>query len=260
MRQWSNFNILFIPFQYEAFKKGVEAMKNRTSTSISSDSFENANWTESYGNTLSIRKRNSEEPPPQLMDALSIFIGTCGYIKIGYLPEICGGDLEFHFRIVIVMNDTWMMLKTEEMHNLFIFLRKQEECVDVDGADPYLPIDDDDFPGRFFIEEKLNKRVLNFCSYSTSKKYTLDIPSVAVMREISSFEKMIDGYMFQKFVVKQSTIDDLTAKIDESRKKCSTGAAYIKDLAANTPDDFTMELATNFFSLFTQYYSLKKNE
>lgn len=202
------------------------------------------------------------DKPPHLIKASTIFIGSCGYIQIGFLLELDdANDVVCHLRALFVLNGSWMLMKTEEVHNLFIFLRKQEECKGVDGVDGNLPDSDEEFMGTFLLRKHLPtqlSRVILYYNYHSRKEGELIFPSVAVMREVLSLENIIDGHLFRKFVFKNDTCDEITSKLARIASDCRR-ATYIKDLAADTTDSFIIDLATNMFSFFILYFEMKKN-
>lgn len=194
-------------------------------------------------------------PPPPLMKAATIFFGNCGYVQIGYHPDLSDNNLSFHLRVVIAVNGSYMFLKTEEVHNLFIFLRKQDEFKHVDGVDPYLPNEDDTFMGNFFLTERQSKHLFWYINYQNKKEYEIIFPSIKMVEELLSMENIIDGYLFKKFLIREEDKLDLANEMNKNVFACKN-VNHLQDLAANSNDAFTLELATNFYSFFCQYWHM----
>lgn len=193
------------------------------------------------------------------MKGTIIFIGKCGYIQIGYQPQLVDNELEFKLRVVIKMDDTWMLLDKEELGNFFIALRKHEECRNCEGADPYLPSDDEDFPATFFIEQYNSSRIVTYVNYNTQKESVLAFPNVEAMCRVLEFEHIILGHVFEKFMFRNQFGGELDEALEKIVKQCKN-VSHLKWLAANTPDRITVELAANFYSFFCAYWHGKNGK
>lgn len=154
------------------------------------------------------------------------------------------------------MEDTWMILNTEETNNFFMALRKHDECAGVDGVDPYLPSDDDEFPGTFTIDKYYSKRLMTFVNRSTQKEYEILFPTVDAMKRVLSLEAIIVGHLFHMIVKREHNKNELGAAVEKAVQLCKN-REHIKYIGANSSDAFTVELATNFFSFFCGYWVLK---
>lgn len=175
-------------------------------------------------------------------------IGTCGYIQIGFLPEL-GGRLnaKFRRRVVIKMDKTWIILDAEECHQFFNFLI---------GIPPG---EDDEFPGSFFQNEYGEKTVVLYVNYQRQKEYEISIPTTEVLQRIISLNDVVNGHLFEITVVRRQIKEEIRASLDEVIKKCRKPDA-LKYEACNSHDPVIIELFANFFSFFVAYFHLKKNK
>lgn len=194
------------------------------------------------------------------MKPTTIQMGKCGYVQIGYVPEMVDEELVFHQRVVIKMNDTWIMMSTEEINNFFIALRALDICKNVGGNYPYLPKKDDDFPGTFFIDETESQWLVQYVNYSNQKEGTVVFPSADVLQRVVAFEDIILGHMFERFRFREQISGELEEKIEKAAKQCKN-VSHLSYMASSSIDSFTVELSTNFFSFFVQYWNIhvKKN-
>lgn len=203
---------------------------------------------------------NNLEPPPSLLNAVTIFIGRAGYIQIGYQPELIeDDDPEFHHRIVIVMGETWLIMDIEECNNFFISLRKRDEFRYIEGSHPYLPNDDPEFPGTFFLDKYYEKRVSTYVNYHTQKEYEIIFPNDEAIKKIVSLEDIVLGHVYELFHLREQFTGEMGVALEKAAKECHN-VSHLKFLAAHTSDKIVVELATNFFSFFCSYWQqLKKN-
>lgn len=169
------------------------------------------------------------------MSGTTIFLGAYGYVKVGYLPEICEDDeLELHLRVLIVLHDTNILLSHEEVQSFFKLLRGEE----------------DNSPGEFILKKNDQSSTVLF------KKYELSLPNIKVMEEILSLEDIIVGHIFLKHILREEITNEIRNALEEAIKECHN-FDHIKYMACNTSDGFIVELATNFFDFFRQYWQLK---
>lgn len=163
--------------------------------------------------------------------------------------------MDFKHRVLVNMIDTWMLLNTEEANLFFLALRDIEECKNIDGRHPHLVSKDgdDEFPGTFLAERSGSKIVVTYVNYSLQKEAQLTIPTIDVVCQISSLEDIILGHLFHKFMFRDQFRGEMSETLEKTAKSCRN-VDHLKFLAANTSDIFIVELATNFFSLFSHFW------
>lgn len=190
---------------------------------------------------------NNLEPPPLLLKAATIMIGTCGYIQIGFLPEL-GGRLnaKFRRRVVIKMNRTWIILDAEECHQFFNFLVGIQ------------PGKDDEFPGNFFKRNCDEKIILLYVNYAKGIEYELIVPTSKVLEKIKSLNSVVNGNLFEITVLRRQIKGEIRDIIDGVVKKCYR-PSDLEYEASNSHEPIIVELYANFFSFFVGYFKLEKN-
>lgn len=193
------------------------------------------------------------------MKAATIFFGSSGFIQIGYLPEMDDEGPVFHLRTVFVISGRWALLNAEETGYFFSFLRQQEECHDVDGG--YIWAEDSPNEAFGFKFEKKGESRLVYIAYQKDDEQTITFPNVDIMRRILSYDKMINDFIFQKEVLGEEIKSDMIHIIDDLCTKCyesnNKTPLHLKEIGGMVLDAFTLELATNFFSFFSNVYYMK---
>lgn len=190
------------------------------------------------------------------MKSATIFLGNCGLVQVGYLPEMDDDGAVYHLRVNIIIGNGWSLLNVEEINDLFSFLREQKDCSDVDGHDGDTPN-----PSSDFIYEKEGISRIIRITHDRNNLRTIKFPNVVVMRRILSFEKIINEFLFQKEVFREEIFNDMNNIIENLAMKCHQSAVkspeFLKDIGGKTLDAFILELSTNFFSFFSNFYYLK---
>lgn len=190
------------------------------------------------------------------MKSATIFLGNCGLVQVGYLPEMENEKAVYHLRVNIIVGNGWSLMNVEEINDFFSFLRKQEDCCGVGGNDG-----DTLNPSSNFSYEKAGITRIIRITHDRNNLRTVTFPNVMVMRRILSFEKMINEFLFQKEVFREEIFNDMNNIIENLAKKCHQSAAkspeYLKEIGGKTLDEFILELSTNFFSFFSNFYYLK---
>lgn len=141
---------------------------------------------------------------------------------------------------------------------MFLFLRKEKLCRGVGGIDPYLPDEDVEFMGNFFLTTIKSTQKLLYINYALKTEQELIIPDIEVLRYILSMENIIDGHLFKKFVDREEIKRKIEEQFEEIYYKCKN-PAHILYLASNTSERFDVEVATNFFDFFNSYWAARKN-
>lgn len=192
------------------------------------------------------------------MKAATIFLGSCGLIQIGYLPEMDSDGPVFHLRMNILIGNSSAIMNVEEAADFFSFLREQGDCTDVDGQDvcgtTVVPSD------NFVYEEKGESRIVRIIHQRDNPRLII-FPNVAVMRHTLSLEKRINDFFFQNEIFRAEIIDGMKNIIDNIAVKCygspSKSPLHLKYIGGETLDEFILELSSNFFSFFSKYYHSK---
>lgn len=148
-----------------------------------------------------------------------------------------------------------MILDEKEVTNLFIFLRNRKEYRGIGGMWPHLPVKDDNFYGGFYLIEQNLSHVLSF--HHCEKHYSISLSSVDLLREISSMENIILGHMCEMAILDDEIKNQISSKVDNLVEACKK-PLHLKYLASKSSDALTIELATNNFSFFCQYWQSKK--
>lgn len=162
----------------------------------------------------------------------------------------------YRLRVNIIVGNGWSLMNVEEINDFFSFLRQQEECSGVGGNDG-----DTVNPSSDFSYEKEGISRIIRITHDRNNLRTVTFPNVMVMRRILSFEKMINEYLFQKELFREEIFDEMNNIIENLAMKCHQSAVnspeYLKDIGGKTLDAFILELSTNFFSFFSNFYYLK---
>lgn len=193
------------------------------------------------------------------MKSATIFLGSWGFIQIGYLPEMDDDGAVFHLRMIIIFGDGWAMMNVEETAHFFSFLRKQADCTGVDGSE-YGNDDDVDTSSNFIYEKKGDSRVVRIIHQRDNIR-EITFPNVKVLRRTLSFQRMINDFLFKKQNFNDEVVGDMNNIISELATRCYENPVkspfHLKEIGGKSLDEFVFELATNFFSFFSNYYYLK---
>lgn len=201
---------------------------------------------------LKNRIGNNTEPPVRLIKATTIFIGICGYVQVGYQCKLNGAEEpSFILSCVIAINATWIVFDRTEIENFILYMNHL-----INETENDLPVYDDDFMGKFFVDKHGDEMVITYCNYKDQSEYSLNIPSKNIIENLLAVSDTISRHMNAKFVLAQQFEEELLYNLNEAAKKCINSPEEIKALISH--DQFVTEIACNHFSLFCQYWQFKK--
>lgn len=201
--------------------------------------------------------RYNKEPAPRLLDAVTILLGCCGYIQIGFLPSLnAAQEVILDVRAIIVIGETYIPFDIEEIANFFLSIRQHDDFVDLDGREEYLPFVQNEFMGNFFIHTNGPSYTISYVNYDNGTNYEAIFPNKGMIEHILSFERIVSGHMNILSSLEDGQLTLLT-KLEELRIKCANTPTHVQYLAENTCDKFTTEIACNLFSFFAQYWNSK---
>lgn len=204
--------------------------------------------------------RANAEPPPRLLKAITIPLGCCGYIQVGYLTCFdAHQDVIFDLRAVIVIDGTYISLDVEDMSNFFLKIRRQPAFSNIPGGEDYLDYIEKESMADFFFDRNGSTFTVAYMNYGNNISYEIKFPNDEMVHHVLSLERTIMGFMNLKLSMTDE-VDKLLIQLDELRMKCITSPMHIKILGENTCDTFIIDVATNLLPFFIKYWHLKKNE
>lgn len=205
---------------------------------------------------------NNAEPPKRLRKPTTIYLGAYGNIQIGHLPELDEEEAEPYFllKVVIVLGNTWIMLNPLEIANLFIYIRQLEPFSDMDGE--YQEFVTREFKGQFSAEFTLSKWKITFIDNieSPQHEYSIEFPSERMVVELLLLEKIVNGHLYKKTAVSRDLECELLETLQNAVMECTDSPLHLKFLATQSPNSLIVELATNQFSFFTQYWYTQNDQ
>lgn len=182
-----------------------------------------------------------KEPPPRLMNPLTLFLGVAGYVQVGYEPCIDPDDdhlgVKFNLRCVIVLDTDFLFLNENELGDLFELLK--EFCETRSAAVK--------FGLEVCADTNRNEHVI------LRKGWAEITLSRAVFQNFKSLAPIIINYMLEQRVLKNHFESELFAAFEKAAKSCRFDGPYIEYLAQNTCERLIIEIAVHFRSIFIKY-------
>lgn len=193
------------------------------------------------------------EPPPILMKAATIFMGNCGFVQVGILPELIGGDdneIDYYLRMLIVMGTSWIIMNAEEASDFFSHLDGLGEFGD--GLDNNSQKSVEKYGNEFYSTQN-DGFTIGFLNHG---KREINFPTMDAVKSVYAIKSILEGHLYTKSQFKHEIIDELNCTIQNMASECYKNSSpfHILSKAERTLDEFIVQLSTNLFSFFCKYY------
>lgn len=179
---------------------------------------------------------------PCVLEAATFFLGTGGYVQIGYQPELAEDErdgIKFSLRSVVVVNDKFLLLDKSEMQCLFELLNNFDETnFSCQSADFEIYAYTDALGDEHFELHK-NATKINFTADILGRFMTLCPVFISYMTERLHLKSHFENLLYDAF--------------DDTAKKCFSDGAHLEYLARCSNDRFVIELYGNFNIFFSMY-------